>query len=203
MTPLKPSSSPIGSVSATARLRALFEVGQRRVEVGALAIEARDEGDPRQAEASVAAQIFSDSTLRSAPGTDQQDDAVDGAQRRERIGQEGGVAGRVGEDYFGLFPVEMMERGTDRDVMRGFFGLEVHRGGAVVGTPEPWRRAGGEQHRVGELGLAGTALADDCDCSEPPISSTAMEITSQLARRDQRRFQSAAPRSMRYFAFVT
>src|SRR3984893_836187 len=32
-----------------------------------------------------------------------------------------------------------------------------------------------------------------------PISSTAMEITSQLARRDQRRFQSATPRSMQLF----
>src|SRR5580698_8871464 len=32
-----------------------------------------------------------------------------------------------------------------------------------------------------------------------PISSTAMEITSQLARRDQRRIQSAAPRSMQLY----
>src|ERR1700691_6803296 len=32
-----------------------------------------------------------------------------------------------------------------------------------------------------------------------PIYSTAMEFTSQLARRDQRRIQSAAPRTMQLF----
>src|SRR5882672_2015526 len=48
-----------------------------------------------------------------------------------------------------------------------FFGLEVHRRRAIVGAAEPGGCTGSEEHRVGELRLAGSALAYDGDSSKP------------------------------------
>jgi hypothetical protein len=47
-------------------------------------------------------------------------------------------------------------------------GLEVHLRRAVVGTAETGGRAGGEEHRLGQLRFAGATLADDRDTSQPP-----------------------------------
>ena len=176
-----------------ARAEHFLEILHRAVEAGALAIEPRHECDSRQLEFLGRVPDFFRFDLGVGARTYQHHDPVNRAQSRERLGQKGGVAGRVGENYFGLFPVEMIERGADRNVMLGFFGLEVHRGRAVVGLSQPWRGARSEEHRVGGLRLAGPALAHDCDCPKPSDFLHSHGVTSQLARRDQRRIQSACP----------
>ena len=166
-----------------ARAEHLLEILERGVEAGAFAIEPRHECDPRQLEVFGRGPDFFGFDLGVCARAYQHHDAVHRAQSRERLGQEGGVAGRVGENYFGLFPVEMIERGADRNVMLGFFGLEVHRGRAVVRPSQPRRRARREEHRVGGLRLAGPALAHDCDSSKPSdfLHSHGVHL-SQLAR---------------------
>ena len=60
----------------------------------------------------------------------------------------------------------MMKGGADRDFPMQLFRLEVHCGRAVVGPPLPAERAGGKQHRLGQLGFAGRTLTDDRDASQ-------------------------------------
>src|SRR5216683_7420059 len=84
-----------------------------------------------------------------------------------------------------------------------FFRLEVHRRRAIVGAAEPGGCTGSEEHRVGELRLAGSTLAYDGDSSKPSdFLHSHSDYLSQCPDGEQRRFESAAPRSS-YFVHIT
>ena len=116
-----------------------------------------------------------------------------------------------------------MERGADRNVMLGFFGLEVHRGRAVVGPPQPrrWRPP------VKSIASAAWVLPVPpwptiAIVLSRPISSTAMEFTSpsvcvtafeahiisvasriwEMKLRDQPRSSESRPRPDRGFTYA-
>ena len=112
-------------------------------------------------------------------------DAVDGADHEHgQVGNgEGGVdlAGEVGVAgvsrrlilYVAASPVAgsvafHSRRGDgqgDRHLAFDLLRLGVTHGGALVGAPRPWEHAGPVEQRLGERGLAATAVADEGDVS--------------------------------------
>src|SRR5207247_948500 len=92
--------------------------------------------------------------------------SIDGAHRLSSLAQEVRIPRRVDDRDFVLLPMEMVKRRGDAHLVSDFLGLEIEEGGAVVHAPEPAYFARREQQRIGERGLAHTALAENGDVAD-------------------------------------
>ena len=136
---------------------------QRALEARALAIEAIDDDQARQPELFGRLPGLFRLHLNAGDRVDDDNGRVGDAQRRARIGEKVGDARRVDEVDLRLVPLGVGEAGRERVLAGDFFVVVVGDGRAVVDLSEPVDRAGIEQGGRGELGLSGTAVADQRD----------------------------------------
>src|SRR5207249_9154161 len=94
---------------------------------------------------------------------------------------------------FVLLPMEMVKRRGDAHLVSDFLGLEIEEGGAVVHAPEPAYFARREQQRIGERGLAHTALAENGDVADlryvfnrHPVFSPRYRLPTARCREEHR-----------------
>ena len=82
------------------------------------------------------------------------------------VADEVGVAGRVEHVDLVVFELERCERERHRDVAALLLGVEVAHGRAVLDPAQADDRPGVEQEGLGQRGLAGAAVADECDVAD-------------------------------------
>ena len=136
---------------------------QRALEAGALAIEAIDDDQAGQPGLLGGLPGFFGLHLHAGDGIDDENGRVGHAQRRARVGQKVGHARRVDEVDLRLVPFGVGEAGRERVLAGDFLFVVIGDGGAVVDLAESVDRAGVEQGGRSELGLSGTAVADQRD----------------------------------------
>jgi hypothetical protein len=141
-----------------------LQVLERVVHAGALAVEPGDEADGRQAALLAPGPHLLGLDLDLAAGRAQHQHHA-GRRHEAVVGvvQERRVSWRVDQTQLVLLPGDVMERRGDRGLAALLLGLGVERGRAVVDAADARGRAGGEQHGVGDAGLARAALPDDGD----------------------------------------
>ena len=97
-------------------------------------------------------------TVTSAPSTT----CSDG----DRVALEARLAGRVDQVDLPALPLEVAERRRDRHLALLLVLVPVGDRRALLDDAEPVRRAGLEEHRLDERGLAGAAVTDDGDVAD-------------------------------------
>ena len=144
------------------------EGGQRAVEARALAIEPVDDDQAGQAERFGFGPTFSvcTSTPATASTTSSAASATRSAARASaRKLPMPGVSMML---ILSLFHSAKASDGRERVLSGNLFVVVVGHRGAVIDAAEPRRRAGGEEERGNQLGLARAAVADDSDVADAP-----------------------------------
>jgi hypothetical protein len=141
---------------------------QRAEEVGALPVEAIDDDGARQIE--LAGELPDLLRLHLDTGHRVHDHhrPLDHAQAGARVGDQVPVARRVDQVDPVALVVAVSDRGVDRDLPLDLVGIEIGGGAAVVDLAQPIDRAGGEQHRLHQRGLADTPVPHDPDVADLP-----------------------------------
>ena len=136
---------------------------QRALETRALAIETIDDNQARQPDLVGRLPGLLRLHLHAGNGVDDHNRGVGNAESRARIRQEVRDARRVDEVDFRLVPLGVGEAGRERVLAGDFFVVVVGDRRPVVDFSEPVDCAGIEQGGRGELGFAGSAVADQRD----------------------------------------
>ena len=136
---------------------------ERAFEARALAVEAIDDDQAGQSGLFGGLPCFFRLHLNAGDGVNDENGRVGDAQRRARIGQKVGDARRVDEVDLCLVPFGVGEARRQGVLSGDFLVVVIGDGGAFVDFPEPVDRAGVEQGGRGELGLPGSAVADQGD----------------------------------------
>ena len=92
--------------------------------------------------------------------------AFDDVERGDRIALEARLAGRVDEVDLPLVPLEVAERVRDGHLAVLLVLVPVRDGRPLFDDAEPVRRAGLEEHRLDQRGLACAAVTDDGDVAD-------------------------------------
>ncbi len=140
---------------------------QRLAEIGLLAVETAHVGDGGNAELAAPLPDALELDLHLAVWGEHEDRARHRREGGAGFGEERGVAGRVDDRELVLPPRHVMDRRADGRLAADLLGLDVEERGPVVGAAEAGRAARGQDHRVGEQGLADPALPDDADVADP------------------------------------
>ena len=144
----------------------LFELAQRAVEVGTLAVEHVHEDDPREATRFRTLPHATCAHFDAHHGTDHHERAVGDHQRGDRVALEARVAGRVDEVDLPLLPLGVRERGGKRHLAPLLVLVPVGDGVARLDRAQPIGRAGLEEHRLHERRLSRPAVTDDGDVAD-------------------------------------
>ena len=139
---------------------------ERPAQAGALAVEAVEHDDPRRLHFGGHAPHFLGRHLHARDRIDDDERGVRDAQRRPRVAEEIGHAGRVDEVDLGAIPLDVGEAGGEGVLAGDLFFVVVGDGGAFVDAAEAVDSAGIEQQRGEQLRLAGAAMADQRDISQ-------------------------------------
>ena len=91
---------------------------------------------------------------------------VGGLDRGGDVADEVGVARSVEDVHLAVFELEGCQRQRHRDGAALFLGVEVAHGGAVLDPAEADDRPSVEQEGLGQRGLAGAAMPDECDVAD-------------------------------------
>ncbi len=169
------------------------ELVERAVEVGARLVLLVDEHHPRDAEGGAAAPRRLRADLDAVDGTDHEHGEVGDGEGGVDLTGEVGVAGSVEEvdlvrrrlagGGVGRLPLQRGDRQGDRHLALDLLRLGVTDGGALVGAPRPWEHAGPVEQRLGERGLAATAVADEGDVSYT-VGRRSVQSVSPLVRAE-------------------
>ena len=165
------STTPVSSCSAADRkLDRDAAVGQllpRRPEhaekVGALAVEHVDEENARELLLLGALPHARGVDLDSHHAAEHDDDALDDAQRRERVGLEARVARRVDQVDLPVFPLEVAERAREGHRALLLVLVPVRDRRPLLDATEPVDLLGLVEQRLDERRLPDAAVAGDCD----------------------------------------
>ena len=164
ITPRTSCSEPIGiSVATTCVAEGALERLQGPEEVGPLAVEHVDEDE--------AGKAFAVSALPEPLGVDldahhrvhDNHRGIDHPKRRDRVGDEARLPGRVDQVDLASVVLKRGDRGADRHLALVLVPLEVGDGGAVLDTAEAVDDTGLEEQRFVERRLAAAAMADQGD----------------------------------------
>ena len=104
--------------------------------------------------------------LHAFDGGDDDQDGVDSADRTAEIADEISIAGRVEHVDLDVSPLHRREREGDADALADLLLVVVRDGVAVLDPSHTRERAGGEQHRFDQRGLAGASVADEEDVAD-------------------------------------
>jgi hypothetical protein len=143
---------------------------QRGEEVGALAVEHVDEDEPGQALGVGALPESFGLNLDAGDAVDDDHRRVGGPQRRRRVRDEAGVAGRVDQVDLTVVVLEAGDAGIDRKPALLLVGLVIGDRRAVLDLAEPVDRTGLEQHRLVQARLPAAAMTDQRDVANPICS---------------------------------
>ena len=166
-TPRKSASAPIGSWTAPTRWPNVgVERGHDGVEVGVLLVHAVDEDGAGDAHLAGDLPEALGLDLRTGDGVDDEQRHLGGLHAGDRVADEVGVAGGVDDVDLDAVVHDGREREVDRELALDLLGVVVEGRVTVVDGAEPLRRAGQEEHRLGERGLARTAVADEHDVAD-------------------------------------
>ena len=137
-------------------------------EVGALAVEHVDEDDARELVLLGALPDARGVDLDAHHAAEDDDDALDDPQRRERVGLEAGVARRVDEVDLAVLPLEVAERAGERHRALVLVVVPVGDRRPLLDRAEPVRLPRLEEQRLDERGLPDPAVAGDGDVADLP-----------------------------------
>ena len=145
------------------------------MEVGPRLVLLVDEHDARDAEGGTSSPRRLGSDLDAVDGADHEHRQVGDGEGGADLAGEVGVAGGVEEvdlvrrrlagGRIGRLPLQWGDGQGDRHLALDLLRLGVTHGRALVGAPRPWEHAGPVEQRLGERGLAATAVADEDDVS--------------------------------------
>ena len=135
-------------------------------EVRPLAVEHVHEDDAREAQLFRAAPVPRRLHLDAHDAADRDERALDDVQRGDRVALEARLAGSVDQVDLAALPLEVAERVRDRHLALLLVLVPVGDRAALLDNAEPVRRAGLEQHRLDERGLACAAVTDDGDVAD-------------------------------------
>ena len=141
----------------------LLELAECAEEVGALAVEHVHEDEAREPELLGALPHPAGADLDAHHPADDDERALDHAQRRPRLALEARVARNVDQVQLPSLPVGVRERERDRHLPALLVVVPVGDRRARVDRAEAVQLTGLEEHRLDERGLAGAAVADDGD----------------------------------------
>ena len=144
-----------------------LELLERAEEVGALAVEHVHEQHPRDVELGGARPQARGGDLDAHHRVDDEHRRLAHAQRAQRVGDEARLAGRVEQVDLALSPLKRAERGRDRHLPRLLVGVGVRDRRSVGHRAQAVGRAGLEQQRLVQRGLARAAMADQGDVANP------------------------------------
>ena len=96
-------------------------------------------------------------------GADDEDRALDNAQRRDRVAVEARVARRVDQVELAFLPLDVTERSGERHLPTLLVLIPVGHGRALLDRSEPVDRTGLEEHGLQQRGLARPTMADNGD----------------------------------------
>ena len=151
---------------AAVRRAAAARASSTRIEVGALAVEHVDEDDARELLLVGALPDASRVDLDAHDAAEDDDDSFDDPQRRERVGLEARVAGRVDEVDLAVFPLEVTERAREGHPALLLVLVPVGDGRALLDGAEPVRLPGLEEQRLDERRLPDAAVSGDGDVAD-------------------------------------
>ncbi len=148
------------------RREVLTHRADRAVEVGVLLVELVDHHDARLAGsvAELPRDLGPHRELRARP--DHHDSAFRHTQPAEHLAGEIEEPGGVQDVDLVAAVLGETDAQVDRDLPFLFLGLEVHRRGRLVGRAHPGDGAGGEEHRLGQRGLAVVRVAQQDHVSD-------------------------------------
>ena len=139
---------------------------ERAEEVGALAIEHVHDHDTGDVPVLAAVPGSPRADLDAHHAADDDELALDDAERGDRVALEAGVAGRVDQVDLAALPLTMAERGGQGHLPPVLVLIPVGDGRALLDRAEPVDRTGLEQHRLHEGRLARPSVADGGDVAD-------------------------------------
>ena len=167
-TPRKAVSSPIGSSSgATAGAEPLAQLVERALEAGPLAVELVDEDHAGHVELGRDPPCRLGLDLDALDRADHEDGEVGDPQGGVDVADEVGVAGAVEQVDLVAVVLERREGQRQRDAALDLLGIEVGRRGAVLHPALTVDGAGAVEQRLRQGGLAGSAVPDQGDVTDP------------------------------------
>ena len=142
------------------------ERGHDGVEVGVLLVHAVDEHGAGDAHLAGDLPQTLRLDLRAGDGVDHEQRHLGGLHAGDRVADEVRVAGRVDDVDLHAVVNDGCEREVDRELALDLLGVVVEARVTVIDGAEPLRGAGQIEHRLGERGLARTAVSDENDVAD-------------------------------------
>ena len=150
------------------RRELVLDLAERPEEVGSLAVEHVDHEQPREAELLGELLDPRGTDLEAHHSGDDDERALDDAERAARLTLEGGVAGAVDEVDLAALPLGVRDRQRDRDGAPLLVLVGVGDGRAGLDRAEAVDLAGLVEQRLDERRLARPAVTDDGDVADLP-----------------------------------